>query len=60
MLLTNYSVDDYNGKLDTIEKSVFILERIREGVQEEKQLMLLWEDDQAQARGHILFLRKMG
>lgn len=49
MLLTNYSVDDYNGKLDTIEKSIFILERILEGVQEEKQLMLLWEDDQAQA-----------
>lgn len=47
------------NSLNTTEKSIFLLERILEGMQE-KDLMRLWDDDEAQARGYLLFLKEMG
>lgn len=46
------------NSLSTTQKSVFLLERILEGAQE-KDLMRLWDDDEAQGRGYLLFLKEM-
>lgn len=59
MSATNDSRDRTFNSLNSTEKSVFLLERILEGEQE-KDLMRLWDDDEAQGRGYLLFLKEMG
>lgn len=49
------------GSLNTLEQSIFILERILfDGVQEERELARLFEDDVGKAKGIFFFLKEIG